>query len=359
MSQVDLLSGLGQKSSAAIRVRHRGKTLLLDAGGPLHPGDRCDWIHETGPLDAILISHDHPDHIGSVSKLPWDTPLYCTAEVADALPSGRTWRPLPGRGTCEIEGIKVTTGLAGHSYGGVWLHLDVGDGLFYSGDASFESLVFPFDLPPPAGTLLLDASYGLYDTDQATCQKALLEQLAKPTVLPLPLSGRAIELAVWLSLLEEYHPIDWTMDTHCRQMMRHWVRSEPDALQPGVLAVLRRLVDRSWPERARIMLVADQNDDYRDWPEHQLLHTGYLTPERRERVSSGLELWRRWNVHLRASDLVQLRDTLGARQLVPLFTPLSQSTAWHALLGLSLLKDKTMVIDNEAETEPLPISASR
>lgn len=359
MSQVDILSGLGQKSSAAIRVRHRGKTLLLDAGGPLHPGEQCDWVHETGPLDAILISHDHPDHIGSVSKLPWDTPLYCTAEVADALPTGRTWRPLPRRGTSVIEGINVTTGRAGHSYGGVWLHLGVGDGLFYSGDASFESLVFPFDPPPPAGTLLLDASYGLYDTEQAKCRKALLEQLVRPSVLPLPLSGRAIELAVWLSLLEEDQFIDWTMDAHCWHMIRHWVRRDSDAFQPGVLALLRRLVDRSWPERARIMLVADQNDDYRDWPEHQLLHTGYLTPERRERVSSGLELWRRWNVHLRASDLVQLRNTLGARQLVPLFTSLSQNTVWYDLLGPALLQDNTLVIDDETETKSLSVFTSR
>lgn len=359
MTRVDILSGLGGKSSAAIRVRHQGRSLLLDAGGPLHPGEDCEWVRNTGPLDAILISHDHPDHIGSVTQLPWNIPLYCTPEVAMALPPGRSWYPLPRKGSSSILGITVTTGRAGHSHGGLWLHLGVGEGLFYSGDASFESLVFPFDPPPTAGTLLLDASYGLYDTDQTQCRMAILEQLSQPTVLPLPLSGRAIELAVWLWGMEEEYPIDWTMDKHCQHRVRHWLRSGPDAFRPGIYDVLQQLSDRNWPEYARIMLVADRNDVAQHWPEHQLLHTGYLTPDRRGRVAGGLEHWRRWNVHLRASDLAWLGDTLGARQLVPLFTSLTQTMAWQERLGPLLCTDTTLELNNETKTKPFCISAPR
>ncbi|WP_244613316.1 MBL fold metallo-hydrolase [Modicisalibacter radicis] len=359
MSQVDILSGLGGKSSAAIRVRHQGRSLLMDAGGPLHPQERCDWVRETGPLDAILISHDHPDHIGSVARLPWGIPLYCTPEVATALPPGRSWRPLPRQGSRSILGIEVTTGRAGHSHGGLWLHLDVGDGLFYSGDASFESLLFPFDPPPPAGTLLLDASYGLYDTGQRQCQQALWQQLTRPTVLPLPLSGRAIELALWLLRMEKTQPIDWTMDRHCHQMVCRWTQCDPDAFRPGLPDALQRLADRRWPEHAPTMLVADRNDGHWDWPGRRLLHTGYLTPDRRERVAAGLEHWQRWNVHLRAGDLVRLRDTLGARRLVPLFTSLTQTAAWRDRLGPQLHTDSVLELNDAVETKPFHLSAPR
>ena len=357
MSQVDILSGLGCKSSAAIRLCHQGRVFLLDAGGPLNPEEQCDWVKNTGLIDAILITHDHPDHIGSVGSLPWDIPLYCTPEVALSLPPGREWRVLPNRGTMSIFDVKVTTGRAGHSYGGVWLHLDMGGGLFYTGDASFESMIFPFDTPPSADTLLLDASYGLYDRDQAQCQATILDLLGTPTVLPLPLSGRALELAIWLHQLEKNHSIDWTMDRQCQIALRHMLDGSPDAYHPDIHGTFTRLANQNWPERASIMLVADVGDCYSDWPGHQLLHTGYLTPERHQRVAAGLEDWQRWNVHLRASDLVRLRDILGAQKVVPLFTGLKQTAAWEEQLGPCLRTHNTLELHNETESQSFCLSA--
>ena len=359
MSQVEILSGLGGKLSAAICVRHQGHSLLLDAGGPLHAEERCEWVRHTGPLDAILISHDHPDHIGSVAELPWDIPLYCTPAVATALPPERRWHPLPQRGTLSILGIEVTTGRAGHSYGGVWLHLDIGEGVFYSGDASMESQLFAFDTPPPAKLALLDASYGLYDCHQIECQSAIRALLSEPAVLPLPLSGRAIEMAIWLSQLEQTQAVDWTMDAECQQVLNHWAQCDADALRPGVDTVLKQLLNRDWPRRASIMLVADHGDGYHDWPEHHLLHTGYLTPDRQARVAAGVEYWRRWNVHLRASDLIQLADTLEAQQLVPLFTSFTSGAAWRDWLGSRLCINNTLDVNDATETEPFYLSASR
>lgn len=359
MSQIEILSGLGSKSSAAICVRHQGHSLLLDAGGPLHAGERCEWVRHTGPLNAILISHDHPDHIGSVAELPWNIPLYCTPEVAAALPHGRQWHALPQCGTLSILGIEVTTGRAGHSYGGVWLHLNIGEGVFYSGDASMESQLFAFDTPPPASIALLDASYGLYDRHQVECQGDIREFLSEPTVLPLPLSGRAIEMAIWLSRLEQAQVVDWTMDDQCQQVLDHWAQCGSSALRPGVHAVLKQLLSRDWPKRASIMLVADHNDSHRDWPDHHLLHTGYLTPDRQARVKSGVEYWRRWNVHLRASDLIRLADTMEAQRLVPLFTSLTPAAAWRDWLGPRLCINNTLDINDATETEPFYLSAPR
>lgn len=136
--RVEVLSGLGDKAPAAILVEADGRRLLLDAGGALHPDQSMAWVDGLD-VDAVLISHDHIDHIGGVSALPAELPLYCTGEVAAALPSGREWRALPERGQCRIAGIPVTTGQAGHSLGGVWLHLGVDGGVFYSGDRDEDS----------------------------------------------------------------------------------------------------------------------------------------------------------------------------------------------------------------------------
>ncbi|WP_290906835.1 MBL fold metallo-hydrolase [Halomonas sp.] len=79
--RIEVLSGLGDKAPAAILVEAEGRRLLLDAGGVLHPGQSLAWA-EGLDVDAVLISHDHFDHIGGVSALPAELPLYCTPSVA-------------------------------------------------------------------------------------------------------------------------------------------------------------------------------------------------------------------------------------------------------------------------------------
>lgn len=85
---INVLSGLGDKGPAAVVVETQCKRLLLDAGGALHPGDPITWANDLD-VDAVLISHDHIDHIGGVTQLPADLPLYCTPLVAKALPKER------------------------------------------------------------------------------------------------------------------------------------------------------------------------------------------------------------------------------------------------------------------------------
>ncbi|MGQ4878547.1 MBL fold metallo-hydrolase [Billgrantia sp. LNSP4103-1] len=317
--RIEVLSGLGDKAPAAILVEAQGRRLLLDAGGALHPGQSADWARGLD-VDAVLISHDHFDHIGGVSALPAELPLYCTDVVATALPSGREWRPLPERGQCRVAGVPVTTGQAGHSLGGVWLHIGSEGGVFYSGDACLESQLFPFDEPPPARVALLDASYGVYDTPQAECRMAIAQCLAEPRVLPVPPTGRALEMALWLEARAERLGFGWNLDDACREGLGQLLRLPSTLRREGHDAAVRRLLDAARPASPTLWLVADRDDDPLDWPDHRILHTGYLTPRRQRQRAGGEVDWRRWNVHLRLSHMRWLTNRLGAERVIPLFT---------------------------------------
>lgn len=331
---IEILSGLGAKGPAAIVVEAQGKRLLLDAGGALHPDDTITWANNLD-VDAVLISHDHIDHIGGVTELAESVPLYCTPLVAKALPPNRAWHPLPERGSLAVEGITVTTGQAGHSLGGVWLHLAVGGGIFYSGDACFESRLFPFDTPPPARITLLDASYGSYDQPQAYCVQAISERLDQPLAFPVPETGRALEMALWLAEAADRRKLTLAIDPVIRDNLAALLALPSTLRRPGLDHSIRLLLARQNACPPTLQLMCDRNDVPAQWPEHHLLHTGYLTPDRRAQLAAGEISWQRWNVHLRASHLVALANQLGASQVVPLFTQFSDSelNAWQGLLG--------------------------
>ncbi|MGQ7261910.1 MBL fold metallo-hydrolase [Vreelandella sp. V005] len=338
---IEILSGLGDKGSAAIVVEAQGKRLLLDAGGALHPGDTITWANDLD-VDAVLITHDHIDHIGGVAELAESVPLYCTPLVAKALPHNRAWHPLPERGTLEVEGITITTGQAGHSLGGVWLHLAVEGGIFYSGDACFESRLFPFDTPPPARVAMLDASYGSYDLSQANCVQVIAEYLDQPLAFPVPETGRGLEMALWLVEEADRRQLTLAIDPVIRDNLAALLALPATLRRQGYDDAIRSLLARKNVDQPTLWLIRDLNDTPEHWPDHHLLHTGYLTPERCNELAAGDISWQRWNVHLRASHLVALANQLGAVQVVPLFTPLSDNelTAWRRLLSDRLCTDQ-------------------
>ena len=339
--KIEIISGLGEKAPAAIMVHVNGKRLLLDAGGPMQPDEPCDWYLDLA-ADAILISHDHVDHIGSVRWLPENIPLYCSGLVARNLPTGRQWQALPTRGQIEIEGVRITCGQAGHSLGGVWLHLDIAGGIFYSGDFSRESLLYPFDLPPPAEVALLDASYGVYDTNQSLCREALLERLTQATLLPVPPSGRALELAIWC----QANQLEWTLDPLCQGFMAQLMQLPADLLMPGVQQQLRELTPRTWTTDDHevdglVRIAGNANGVGGETgrlisdPEYtgQVIYTGYTPAKARADISAGRAEWLRWNVHPRLSDLQALTRHLGARSVTPLFCSMQQPHLWQQALG--------------------------
>lgn len=351
---IEILSGLGDKGPAAIVVEAQGKRLLLDAGGALNSGDTITWARQLD-VDAVLISHDHFDHIGGVAELAENVPLYCTPLVAKSLPKNRLWRPLPERGTLEVEGITVTTGQAGHSLGGVWLHLAIEGGVFYSGDACFESRLFPFDTPPPARVAMLDASYGSYDLSQADCVQVIAEHLDQPLAFPVPETGRGLEMALWLAEEADRRQLTLAIDPVIRDNLAALLALPAALRRPGYDDAIRSLLARKNVDQPTLRLICDRNDTPQQWPDHHLLHTGYLTPERRTELAAGDISWQRWNVHLRASHLVALANQLGAVQVVPLFTSFSHDelTVWRRLLSERLCTDQRF----SAQAYPTTVSA--
>lgn len=338
-ARLEILSGLGGKAPAALLLEAGGARILIEAGGALEPGVEIGWDLPQGRrLDAVVISHDHVDHIGAADRLPANLPVYATEPVASALPEHLQYRPLPLNGELEIAGIRVRCGQAGHSLGGVWLHFDIGAGLFYSGDYSLESTLFRFDPPPPAELALLDASYGLYDKPQSDCRAALLARLEQPTLLPVPASGRALEMALWLEELG----IDWAMDQRCTEQLEKLKALPEGCFQPGTRERLERLSTAKSVAQCQVALIGSPEGIGEEIEyliakgDRQLIYAGYTPPKARADVEQGRASWLRWNVHPRSSDLGRLTKMLGAQRAVPLFTGLDPLTRWRAVLGDAL-----------------------
>ena len=325
---VEVLSGLGEKGPACIRLWTGREIWILDVGvgpeatSPFHP----EWLDGA---DRVFISHDHIDHIGGAAHaIAAGLPIHCTAQTARALPPGADLVLLPETGQTRVDGVTVTTGRNGHALGGVWLHFDLGDGLFFSGDWSQESQWFAFDPPPAAATALIDASYHLDDISQTTRRATLDEMLAQSDarqfLFPVPPSGRAGELALHLMRLGTV-----ALDDTCRDAIAQGLQTGSLSAQAGAIAPL---LERGFDATARFLICDTPNADggmaqkiTRDWRARGLLDgqarivfTGHMTAHARAIGTQGGQFLR-WNVHPPLSDQIAMIHHLGARRAAPLF----------------------------------------
>ena len=327
---IEVLSGLGEKGPACIRLWTGRQLWLLDVGvGPeANSPFRPEWLLGA---DAVFISHDHIDHIGGAAHaIRAGLPIHATAQTARALALGADLRLLPECGQTVIDGIAVTTGRNGHALGGVWLHLALGQGgLFYSGDWSEESDWFAFDAPPPAATALIDASYHLDDVPQSARRAALdrvLDRLdpGARVLFPVPPSGRAGELALHLMRRDTV-----SLDDACRAALQLALRS--GAVCDGARA-LAPLLAAPFDPGARFLICDTPNADggmawqiVQDWRDNGALgqrgvvvFTGHMTAHARAIAGHGGH-FARWNVHPPLGDQKRMLARLGARRFVPLF----------------------------------------
>src|SRR5262245_42601534 len=201
MAQLTAVSGSGAKGPACFLLEAEGRRLLFDLGYGPQPGLWPD-VSRVGKVDALLLSHAHRDHAGGLKLLPeiGNPPLYLSEPLAHLLKEHAIGGIFPLTGSTRVLGFKVTTGRNGHAPGGVWIHVDACGGILYMGDCSHESLVYAFDLPPPARVVILDASYGAFDGSLDACARRLDAQcLERDVLLPVPPGGRAPEIALHFS----------------------------------------------------------------------------------------------------------------------------------------------------------------
>ncbi len=346
-ARLTAISGLAAKEPACFLVEGSGKRLLLDLGrGP--KGSPDVDLGGIGAIDAVVLSHSHEDHAGALHWLEriGNPPLFAT-EVCGAI-IGRPVVPLPVRGQCDIAGIAVETGRTGHAPGGAWLRLAVGEGLLYMSDHSVESVLYAFDPPPTARTIIVDASYG---DSTASIGPAIekLQALAKagPLLLPAPADGRGPELAIALSGAAPVAvcPATMTIIDLLEGPARAYVRA-------GAMASLARLepVALGAASQSHGVIVAAGPDAGSGvagdlaalWHEAgpAIVLTGYfgkVSPAARL-VAEGRAEVVRWNVHPRLQDQVCLVRAVGAEIVLPAFGDLGP-TGQSALAPANVIRE--------------------
>jgi Cft2 family RNA processing exonuclease len=335
-----LISGVGSKAPACFLLETAGKRLLLDLGEGPPPGHLPD-IAGLAPVDAVVLSHGHKDHVGGLTLLPklGNPAVYATAPVARDLP-GLVTRSLPIGGQSDILGIPVETGRDGHAPGGIWLNFRIGDGFLYTGDISSESVLYAFDPPAaPAATVLADCSYGDYRKPLSECWPELAQYLGRgPLLLPIPANGRGPEIALELIRhgVEDIH-----IDEAMRAALQHLCDDDRRSLRDGLREEIERLVQIAKPiDGARGVMLAASADfasgasakllpKVEDRAEVTILFTGRINPNTpAERLAkSGRAQTMRWNVHPRLADTVELAKSVKAKTVIPAFCDRAQLPA--------------------------------
>lgn len=341
--RVRILSGLFAKGPAAILVEAGGRRLLLDLGRGPEPGAEVP-LAGVGPVDALLLTHGHVDHAGALDRVGelGDPPVWATAELRALydLPPGGT---LPLAGTVEIAGVPVRTGRAGHAPGGVWLHLGVGEGLLYTGDPFDRSEVWAFDPPPPAATLLVDASYGLDPTPLEARRAALRAALDRPRVLlPAPADGRGPELLLFAC---ETRGQVRVLCPRMRERLERILASARASSREGVVERLSALLAAAppWSEDPAGVVLADGAKldrgpaarlarAWADRPDARIVLTGHVPrgSPAHALLARGAAVHRRWPVHPDRRTLEALVAAVRPRRIVPLFDPAPEMRAWAA-----------------------------
>lgn len=342
MATIRAVSGAGGKGPACFLLETPHARLLLDLGYGPQPGAWPD-VSGVGPVDAIVLTHGHNDHAAGLKlagKLG-NPPVHATAPVIAALETQLETHELPPCGTATVCGITLRTGRNGHAPGGVWLHADIGAGLLYTGDYSVESLIYEFDAPPEAATVILDASYGVYDEPLGGCMANLAPLLGKsPALLPVPVLGRGPEIAYHLASERDRLP---RLGEDLRAAMRRMIAA-PDAhnLRPAAVATLKRMVSESptLDEHSGVLLAGASDGSggesarvIAQWESangHPIVFTGYMPPgsPAQRLTDSGRARYVRWNVHPRLRDNTALVRSTRARTVLPAFGDRKHRAAW-------------------------------
>jgi predicted metal-dependent RNase len=241
--------------SAMLIVTHESK-ILLDFGIKSYEHEDSDLlprldIYGVGmnEIDAVIISHAHLDHCGSVPilcKYGYDGPIYCTEPTFPIMISilrdyvSRSKEPLYS--TRDIEtlithviplnygavtdispDVRITFANSGHMIGSASTHLHIGNGdhnIVYTADLKFGRLNTvdnAFWNFPRAETLVIESTNGNRD-DKFVNREVAEETLVKSInstiqeggrlLIPVPIVGLSQEICVTLGMLRSINKIN-------------------------------------------------------------------------------------------------------------------------------------------------------
>jgi len=342
MAKLTAISGLGAKGPACFLLETGRARLLLDLGYGPAPGLWPD-VSGVGRVDALLLSHSHRDHAGALKLAPQvgDPPLFATSIVLERIGRHTDGAALPLRGAAEVCGVRVRTGRNGHAPGGAWLHFEVGDGVLYTGDFGLESPIYAFDEPPPAATVVLDASYGDYADSLEVCANRLAPVLGRgAALLPVPADGRGPEIACHLAAQFGVLPC---IGADLRASLERMAAVERDCLRPGVADVLSRIAREAQAPMQPNGIILTGRADASDgeagslaqrWEREaapEIVFTGYYPPgsPAARMVDAGRASYIRWNAHPRLADAVALARSVQAKTVLPAFGDARYREAWR------------------------------
>ncbi|HEY4199169.1 MAG TPA: MBL fold metallo-hydrolase [Devosiaceae bacterium] len=344
---VRAISGYGDKEAACFLVEIAGRRFILDMGVEAGNTPNLDGV---GPIDAVLISHCHADHVGALDLIGQlgNPPAYATAATA-ALSKSQSkvaMLPLPLYGRAEIAGVAIETGRAAHTPGGVWLRLGGEDGVLYSADWSIEGPLYGFDAPPRARHLILDASYGDYDEALADAIPSLLAFAAKgPALLPIPPAGRGLEAALMLHEAGYRVQLCATHRTVADLLLTTDDALLLDGAKPRLAAMVAAagaLDAQSAPEGMMMAAPADASKGvagelarrFAADGSANILITGHAATGSlaRELLDKGRADFLRWNVHPRLRDIGWMIETVKPEAVLPAFAGEKKVEALRAAL---------------------------
>jgi Cft2 family RNA processing exonuclease len=345
-AQLIPISGLGRKGPACFVVEADGVRLMLDLGYGPQPGVWPD-VSNVGRVDALLLSHVHRDHAGALELLPklGNPPVYASDITRRHLPAGIASRTLPLQDETGVCGMRVTTGRNGHAPGGVWLHMQIGGGLLYTGDFSVESPVYAYDPPGAADTLILDGSYGDYDaalTDSLPAFERIFD--AGPVLMPVPPLGRAPEIA--LQVMRSGRPLPH-LDSAVRSALADLSGPSRASVRPDIATLMATIARDAPPiDGAQGVMLAAAADAASGsaaelvsrWEGESapaIVFTGYVPPgtPAARLTQCARARYMRWNAHPRLSDAAHLVRDTKARTVLPAFGDGRHVHAWQRAFG--------------------------
>ncbi len=332
MTRLRALGGFDAKGPACFLLEIDGARLLLDMGRGPDGGLRPD-LDGVDRADAVLISHLHADHTGSLDWLDriGTPPVFATAPtraLGDS-PALRGAEDLPSQG--KVAGVSIETGPAGHAPGAVWMRIGGAAGVVYSGDYAAGSDLLPIAPLPPAAVAILDCSYGVEAERLNEQRAALLAHIGDgPCLLPVPPAGRGLDIA--LDCLD--HGLNVAICDQIRNVAEV-MTGFPDWLAAGGPARLDQLLRQAGRLHAEsslngIMIAAGANCGSGLSQELgpkalaagvPVMFTGHLSQgsPAAEWVAQGRASRRRWNVHPDRPTLTKMLAETGARTVMPAF----------------------------------------